>query len=68
NVYTANLHDNTVARFIRNGDGTLNWGGILRDGVNGADGLGSARGRHQPGRPVYLRRRVHRSGIGRIEP
>ncbi|MBK7917767.1 MAG: beta-propeller fold lactonase family protein [Chloroflexi bacterium] len=44
NVYTANLHDNTVARFIRNGDGTLNWGGILRDGVNGADGLGSARG------------------------
>ncbi|MBK8900040.1 MAG: beta-propeller fold lactonase family protein [Anaerolineaceae bacterium] len=43
-VYTANLYDNTVARFTRNSDGTLNWGGVLRDGVNGADGLLSVRG------------------------
>lgn len=43
-VYTANLHDSTVARFTRNSDGTLNWGGALRDGVNGADGLNSVRG------------------------
>ncbi|MCB8978808.1 MAG: beta-propeller fold lactonase family protein [Ardenticatenaceae bacterium] len=44
NVYTANLHDNTVARFTRNSDGTLNWGGVLRDGVNGVDGFNSVRG------------------------
>ena len=44
NVYTANLSDNTVVRFTRNSDGTLNWGGLLRDGANGVDGLGSARG------------------------
>ena len=43
-VYTTNLYDNTVARFARNSDGTLNYGGFLRDGVNGVDGLGSARG------------------------
>jgi DNA-binding beta-propeller fold protein YncE len=43
-VYSASLNDNAVARFIRSGDGTLTWGGRLKDGSGGIDGLGGVRG------------------------
>lgn len=43
-VYTAALNDSAVARFVRNGDGTLAWGGRLMEGVGGVDGLDGVRG------------------------
>lgn len=43
-VYTAALNDSAVARFVRNGDGTLAWGGRLKEGVGGVDGLDGVRG------------------------
>ncbi|MBK8987616.1 MAG: beta-propeller fold lactonase family protein [Chloroflexi bacterium] len=43
-VYTASLNDNAVARFVRGSNGTLTWGGRLKDGSGGIDSLAGARG------------------------